>query len=405
MLYTRAGQGGRRAAVSLRRLRLGQFVVKRANRRGCCHTPAHENKGRGPVNGDEVRNARFRSGDGYDASHVDDLLRRVAEELDAERPVGPLIAGAAFPGRVRGGSRRYEIAAVDWFLDQLLRCEDLPSARMSADPWRDLAVVNHFTRSGPGGLAERTADPSAGALWDYAVLDGMYLAEECTDAWRGFGQQPGTHLLWAWTGAVRRELQLRTAEQQSIASGRYRGPYGSSTTTTTTTSTISTGGRSFTWRPVTGSSWPDIAGVAARHAQDLQRGRFLDMASLPRWDVRRAEVKPRELVDETGTPILYTSGVHVLQQAYACITFDERRWLWFPVRGTWRTNAIMTAVDQAGNSIARYRLIGGQRRWNRVEITVHAGQQLTDELVLAIAISAPWLSMYFSRPVPAGGGG
>jgi hypothetical protein len=82
----------------------------------------------------------------------------------------------------------------------------------------------------------------------------------------------------------------------------------------------------------------------------------------------------RELVDETGTPILYTSGRHVDEQAGACITFGEQRWLRFPVRGTQRTNAIMTAVDQAGTKIARYRLIGGQRRWNRVEITVHTGQ-------------------------------
>lgn len=44
----------------------------------------------------------------------------------------------------------------------------------------------------------------------------------------------------------------------------------------------------------------------------------------------------------------------------------------------------MTAVDQAGNEVARYRLNG-----RTVQITVH--QELTDALALAIALSAPWL--------------
>jgi len=50
----------------------------------------------------------------------------------------------------------------------------------------------------------------------------------------------------------------------------------------------------------------------------------------------------------------------------------------------------MTAVDQAGNEVARYWLDG----W-RVQITVH--QELTDELALAIALSAPWLHSCFDK--------
>jgi amino acid transporter len=51
---------------------------------------------------------------------------------------------------------------------------------------------------------------------------------------------------------------------------------------------------------------------------------------------------------------------------------------------TTRGNAIMTAIDQAGTKVARYRIIGSQLRWNKVnwvEITVHPGQPLTDELL------------------------
>ena len=118
----------------------------------------------------------------------------------------------------------------------------------------------------------------------------------------------------------------------------------------------------------------------------------------------------RELLDETGMPILYASGRNYNHSAGVCITFPDQRWLRFPVRGTRQANAIMTAVNQAGNKVARYRMIGTIPRisslvpglWKAIEITVHPGQQLTDELVLALVISAPWLASYFDQP---GGGG
>jgi len=64
----------------------------------------------------------------------------------------------------------------------------------------------------------------------------------------------------------------------------------------------------------------------------------------------------------------------------------------------------MTAVDEAGNSVVRYRIIRPRFFLGRgiVDIAVHPGWTLTDELVLAVAISAPWLSSYFQRE---GGGG
>jgi hypothetical protein len=51
----------------------------------------------------------------------------------------------------------------------------------------------------------------------------------------------------------------------------------------------------------------------------------------------------------------------------------------------------MTAVDQAGNKVARYRLLTK----DSAEITVHPNRELTDELVLAMAISARWPGTYF----------
>ena len=83
------------------------------------------------MNGDEVRNTTFLTvggfghyaGYGYDASEVDVLLGRVAAELDAGRPAGPLIENAKFQTRRK---RQYDIDAVDWFLDQLLLHERHP---------------------------------------------------------------------------------------------------------------------------------------------------------------------------------------------------------------------------------------------------------------------------------------
>ena len=97
-----------------------------------------------PVNGDQIRDTWFwpprYSVEGYDARQVQDLFRRIAAELDAGRPVGPLIESATLRTRELGG--QYDIDAVDWFLGQFL----LPPGRfgpdgISADPWRDLPVT------------------------------------------------------------------------------------------------------------------------------------------------------------------------------------------------------------------------------------------------------------------------
>jgi DivIVA domain-containing protein len=78
------------------------------------------------VNGDEVRDTRFlgptgKFTRGYDAAEVDELLGRIAAELDAGRQVRPLIENAVF--RARTGTGGYDAQAVDWFLEQL-RCRE-----------------------------------------------------------------------------------------------------------------------------------------------------------------------------------------------------------------------------------------------------------------------------------------
>jgi hypothetical protein len=86
----------------------------------------------------------------------------------------------------------------------------------------------------------------------------------------------------------------------------------------------------------------------------------------------------------------------------ADIRFPDRRYLRFPVWGAFKVHAIMTAVDQDGNEVAQYRVPSRHLFRQKVEIAVHPDWELTDELVLVIAISAPWLHSYF---LIEGGGG
>jgi hypothetical protein len=360
---------------------------------------------------------------GYDTTQVDDLLRRVADELDAGRPAGPLIKSAVFREAWPG----YEIDAVDWFLGQLLG-RDGPAelTEPSEDPWRHLSVVNHVTRSGISNLAGQSAGRSPRAL-------ERFYAGEFQKEWHDFDQQPGVRLQLNWAGMARREL--RTMDRQTIASAswfytwpdalRYSwsrsGNYYQSVT-------INTDRRRFTLRRTdTARSWsPLIDEIAARTWRDSEghfaantmssQGQQTEIIGRTLSRAQRSFGKAldlKELVDATGIPgVLYASGRNFGYRAAASITFPGRRWLRFLVRGNERWNAIMTAVDQAGNRVARYRIISGPGfRIGRnaayglgnVEIALHPGWKLTEERVLAVAISAPWLHSYFS--VESGGGG
>ena len=237
--------------------------------------------------------------------------------------------------------------------------------RASADPWRDLPVENPGVRV----ILTKRRPP---AEREQVRQDRQHHARECAGEWREFGQQPGTHLRLVRAGVVRREL--RTAEQQTVASLRDLP-----------LSAVSVGGKTFTWKAVSGSSWLDITEFVRRSHQDRDREHFLGADALlqrisqEKVDTYRpdsgdcARLNLKELLDATGIPILYTSGTHFDLYAGARITFPDQRWLRFPVRGTERANAIMTAVDQAGNKVARYRITGKVRPFyaDTMEITIH----------------------------------
>jgi len=300
---------------------------------------------------------KFRKGI-YDQSDVNELLGRIASEIDAGRRAGPLIANAAFHQRsIRG----YDARAVDWFLDQLQRDEDPDEvARINADPWRDLAADPYHIHRDPGAMEGRVAPPPP---------------SQCADEWREFTAQPGTRLWWARTGAMRHEL--RTAEQHPLVAIRHRLP-----------TTLATGERTFKTR----ASRSPVPGIS----EAINRDRPGSPARIMRrpTDIWRPSL--RHILDESGLPILFSGGAHIGRDAGAYIMFPNQRWLRFPVRGARRAIAIMTAVDQAGNKVARYRLARDEATSRKgIEISVHPRQQLTEELTIALALSAPWLGSYF----------
>jgi hypothetical protein len=292
------------------------------------------------VNGDQLRDMWFwpprYEVEGYDARQVEDLFRRVAAELDAGRPVGPLIEKATF--RMRTRARRYDIEAVNWCLGQFLLPPGQPGRTGSDDdPWRDLPVTQLY----PG-------------------REGRF-GSQCEQAWRDFGQLPGTRLWWGRAGTFRKALW--TAEQQVLASVWRSSP-----------EIVSAGGRDFIF-----------TSRATHHVMPPRT-----------WDAVGASTAAGralyQLVDETDIPVLSTDNKFIM--------FPDQRWLRFLVRGTRQANAIMTAVDQAGNRIARYRIAGRGPRFGwktlldlskSVEIIVNPGWELTDELALALVISARWL--------------
>jgi DivIVA domain-containing protein len=322
------------------------------------------------MNGDEVRDTWFLRGgsqtSGYDASEVDDLLRRVAAELDAGRLVGPLIENAAFRGR-RRVRKTYDANAVDWFLDQLiLRPGDAELAGSSAELWGELPVAQ-LSRS----------DPAAGDR-KYRVKRKCF-AMECENAWRDFGQQPGPCLRWG-RGRARGwppRYELRTVEQHTIASLDCRKLV------------------TPPWHPWSGASLGErtFTVLETAKARSLPSGMGEIAGRSLRPFYPRSKWELRAFADVAGIPILYTGGRSFDRSAGAWISFPGQRWLRFLVRGTRHANAIMTAVDQAGNRVARFRWFTGE--WGEVEITVHPNRDLTDELVLAMAISARWLGTYF----------
>jgi hypothetical protein len=103
-----------------------------------------------------------------------------------------------------------------------------------------------------------------------------------------------------------------------------------------------------------------------------------------------------------GLEVLSFTGVKNFdRKAKAVAHLADGRTLRFPVQGTSRWNAVMTAVDDSGRPVFRIRMVRGagrgSERENWVEVLVEPGRQAADELLLVIATGYYNLHTFFDR--------
>lgn len=247
-------------------------------------------------------------------------------------------------------------------------------AELEADPWRDLEAwdfSDHHADAGPSGATavSSAARALSAARSPGAPAEAVPAGVNAWLAWLACDDLPGTRLRWVRTGALRSEL--RAERRQVSASVRRRLPW---------------------------TGWSGQAGVVRVGGRAFTSQRNSQSAS-PR------PAAARVLVDPSGLPALYISGQNFNHRAGAHTWLPDGRWFQFPVRGQTRGSGIMTALDQDSGKVALYRMVpaGGRLPAPRhVEIAVHPDQQITDELLLVLAVSAPWLWTYFLHD--SGGG-
>ena len=107
-----------------------------------------------------------------------------------------------------------------------------------------------------------------------------------------------------------------------------------------------------------------------------------------------------DLVDvATNAPVLRMSGLHFNYRAGTRLTLVGQRELRFPVKGhSWR--ALMSAIDESGNSLIEYRRVPSKRRslfdhYARTEAVIDPTALTIPHIELLVAVSSPLLLGYF----------
>jgi hypothetical protein len=144
------------------------------------------------------------------------------------------------------------------------------------------------------------------------------------------------------------------------------------------------------------------------------------------WKIQHRHEDPKQHLDlfsvrwiaaETNETLLRILGRNFERKANAQIQRKDGRWLHFPVEGGTPDVAVMSAVTLDGSTIARYRftpcanaldrlrvmafLIFGLLPMQPIEIVVEPFVEISDELSLALIVSAFELTGYFCQ---SGGG-
>jgi hypothetical protein len=300
------------------------------------------------MHGADVRNVTFLKGArwgypaGYPVEAVDDELSAAADALDhGRRP---------HVGRLKRSpqSGNYDSDAVDCFFRELEQSTSLAWKLKSTmrGAWFEGFVTNAIWRSEPreGGRLNGSTphEPPEGIR--------KRLEQECNEEWERFPELAGTHLKLHRVGSRGFEL-TRTTDGLRLASCKG-----------------ALGGR------------PEyITQIEVNGAIYKRNHLFLPWRPY-RW-----------MNIETNATVVRGVGRNFGRRARMNLQLPDARHFWFPVRGTSPANAVMTAVDDDGDRVARYR----SARGTGFDVVVAPHAPITMELLLVVAASSSAVSTYF----------
>jgi hypothetical protein len=101
------------------------------------------------------------------------------------------------------------------------------------------------------------------------------------------------------------------------------------------------------------------------------------------------------------TVLSFTGTKNFARQARAVAHISNGQSLRFPVQGTSKRNAVMTATEDSAEPVFRLKQVRntrpGQQRKKVVEIVVEPGRQITPDLLLVMATGYYNLCTFFDR--------
>jgi hypothetical protein len=286
---------------------------------------------------------------GYPVDAVDDALNAAAEALHFGRPVQT----GELKRSPKSGS--YSSDAVDCFFRDLgqLSSSLARGRKPTTGGWYEGFVTNALWR---------LEAPEDGRLAGATVPESpeqrrKRLEQECNEAWERFPELVGTHLKLDRVSSRGWEL-IRSEDGLALASTK-------------------------------GARWADRGDIA----QIEFNGAIYRRTIFPPWRRRFQWVNV-----ETKSSILRGAGVNSNHRARMAMELPDGRRFRFPVRGTETRNAVMTAVDDKGDRVARFR----SARGSGLEAVVAPHVPITTEVLLVVAASSQAVLTYFH--VPQGGG-
>jgi len=165
------------------------------------------------------------------------------------------------------------------------------------------------------------------------------------------------------------------------------------------------------WRKVGWGTWELITGGGEVWGNRTYRYFKLDSMTVGDRTFAVRPMQPPEQgthqwIDGLGKAVCVVKGDHFERIAGTVMQFDGLGTISFPVRGRWN-RAVMSAVDEAGVTLVRYRLNPTNHKipvvnpfgcnLRRVEAVVNPNIQGTPEIALLVAASCPWLLRYFEH--------